>query len=56
MLISLMVFPIYSCAIWLGARFFTERGHRIYRNAALFSLAVIGVTTMALTIQDYMIG
>ena len=54
--ISLMVVPLYSVSIWLGARFFIERGHRIFRNAALLSLAIIGVTTMALAIQDYLAG
>ncbi len=52
--ISLLIVPLYSLAIWLGARFFSERGHQHFRNAALLSLAGIGVTTMALAIKDHL--
>ncbi|NKB56400.1 MAG: TSUP family transporter [Alphaproteobacteria bacterium] len=53
-LISLMIIPLYSASIWFGARFFTDRGHRHFRNAALLSLAIIGVTTMILAVRDYL--
>jgi len=52
-LISVMIVPLYSFAIWAGARFFTDRGHRYFRNAALASLTVVGVVTMALAVRDY---
>lgn len=55
-MISLMIIPLYSGAIWLGARFFVEGGHRHFRNAALISLAAIGVITMILAVQDYRTG
>ena len=31
--------PLYSGAIWLGARFFTQSGQSHFRNAALLTLA-----------------
>ena len=54
--ISFIIIPLYSGAIWLGARFFMDGGHRHFLNTALLSLAVIGVTTMALAVQDYLTG
>jgi len=54
--ISLVIVPLYSASIWLGARFFDKGGHRHFRNAALLSLAAIGVTTMALAVRDYLAG
>ncbi len=51
--ISVMIIPLYSFSIWLGARFFSDRGHHYFRNAALLSLAAIGVTTMILAVRDY---
>lgn len=55
-LISVMIVPFYSLAIWAGARFFSDRGHRHFRIAALAALAVIGVVTMALAVRDYLAG
>jgi len=54
LLISLMIVPLYSFAIWLGARFFGGQGKRHFRNAALAALAVIGIVTLFLAVQDYL--
>ena len=56
LIISLVIMPLYSFAIWVGARFFTERGQRHFRNAALLTLAVIGAATLALAVRDYLAG
>jgi uncharacterized membrane protein YfcA len=53
---SLLIFPLYAGATWLGARFFTQRGQRHFRNAALGALAAIGVVTLALAVRDYGAG
>ena len=37
----------------LGARVFDRHGSRHFRNAALLSLAVIGVLTLLLAARDY---
>lgn len=54
LLISLMIFPLYSFAIWAGARFFGGQGKRHFRNAALAALAIIGVVTLFLAVRDYL--
>lgn len=54
--ISLALFPLYVGATWLGSRFFSHRGHRHYRNAALLTLAAIGLLTLALAVRDYQVG
>ena len=54
--ISLAIFPLYAGATWLGARFFAQSGQRHFRNAALLTLAVIGVLTLALAALDYLGG
>jgi uncharacterized membrane protein YfcA len=46
--VSVALVPVYVGATWVGTRFFSLRGHRHYRNAALLTLAVIGVLTLAL--------
>lgn len=53
---SLAMMPLYLGGTWLGARFFSSRGHRHYRNAALLALAVVGVVTFAVAIRDYGTG
>jgi len=53
---SLILVPIYLGATWAGARFFSHRGHQYFRNAALLSLAAIGVVTLSLSIRDYLGG
>jgi uncharacterized membrane protein YfcA len=54
--ISLAIIPLYAGATWVGARYFSERGHRHFRNAALLTLAVIGLLTFALAVRDYLNG
>lgn len=53
-LISVLLFPLYFGGTWLGARFFSGRGHRHFRAGALLILAVIGVVTLALAMEDYL--
>ena len=54
--ISLAIIPFYAGATWVGARFFSRYGHRHFRNAALLTLAVIGILTLALAVRDYVNG
>ena len=54
LLLALIIAPLYSLAIWLGARFFGGEGQRHFRNAALLALAVIGIVTLYLAMQDYL--
>lgn len=51
---SLILFPLYVGSTWIGARFFTRRGHRHFRNGALVILASIGFATLAVAIRDYL--
>ncbi len=51
--ISLVLFPFYAGTTWLGARFFSGRGHGHFRNAALLTLAVASLVTLSLAIRDY---
>ncbi len=55
-LISIVLVPLYMLATWIGARFFSHGGHRHYRMAALLTLAVMGVVTLALSIRDFAAG
>ncbi len=52
-LISVLLFPPYFAATWIGSRFFSGRGHKHFRTGALLILAVIGVVTLYLAIRDY---
>jgi uncharacterized membrane protein YfcA len=54
--VSVALVPVYVGATWVGTRFFSLRGHRHYRNAALLTLAVIGVLTLALAVREYLTG
>ncbi len=45
--------PFYMVGTWLGARSFKQHGSRHYRNAALISLAIVGMLTLALAAHDY---
>jgi uncharacterized membrane protein YfcA len=53
LLLALMIAPLYSLAIWIGARFFGGKGRRHFRNAALLALAGIGIVTLYLAVRDY---
>ena len=51
--ISLVSIPFYMVGTWLGAVFFNQYGNRHFRNAALLSLAIVGVLTLLLATRDY---
>lgn len=51
--ISAVSAPFYMVGTGLGARAFSVHGSRHFRNAALLSLAVVGVLTLALAAHDY---
>lgn len=51
--LSLLFVPSHAGAAWLGARFFNRSGHRHYQQAALLTLAAVGLFTLALAIRDY---
>jgi uncharacterized membrane protein YfcA len=55
LLISAVLFPVYSVAIWLGARYFSRGGLGYYRNAALIALAAMSLITGALSAYDYLV-
>ena len=54
LLISVMLFPLYFASTWVGARFFSGRGHQHFRAGALLILAVIGVVTLGLAMEDFL--
>lgn len=51
--LSLVSMPFYMTGTWLGARAFGQHGSRHFRNAALLSLAVVGVLTLGLAASKY---
>jgi uncharacterized membrane protein YfcA len=51
--LSLVSVPFYMFGTWLGARAFGQHGSRYFRNAALLSLAVVGVLTLGLAAYEY---
>ena len=53
LLISAAIFPFYSLATWLGMRYFTADGQKHYRTAALLTLALVGVITLAFAVHDF---
>ena len=56
LLMSLLFFPLYSGATWVGVRYFAGKGGKHYRNAALLALAVIGVVTLTLAVRNFIAG
>jgi uncharacterized protein len=52
-MLSLAIMPAYSLSTWWGARYFKLGGSALFRNVALAALAVIGVITLGLAVQDY---
>ena len=50
---SLVIMPVYVTFTWLGAYYFTERGARYYRDAALITLALVGAFTLLVAVRDY---
>jgi uncharacterized membrane protein YfcA len=54
--IGLVLIPIYSAATALGARYFALGGQKHYRRAALATLAVVAVATLAASMRVYLRG
>jgi uncharacterized protein len=52
--ISIAVMPLYLGATWVGGKYFSHQGHQHFRNAALAALAIIGLVTFGLAVQDYL--
>ncbi len=52
-ILSLVSAPFYMVGTSFGARAFGAYGSRHFRNAALLSLAVVGVLTLGLAAHDY---
>ena len=52
--ISLLMIPLYVASSWVGTRFFTERGQRHFRKAALLALAAMGVVTLGIAVRGYL--
>lgn len=53
---GLVLLPVYGGAILVGSRYFSARGERHFRQAAIGMLLVIGVATFALALRDYLIA
>ena len=54
LMLSVLLFPLFTLSAWAGARFFSGGGRRHFRGAALLMLAVIGVITLGLAVDDYL--
>ena len=52
--IGFLIMPPYMLSTWLGQRYFSKQGQHIFRAAALWVLAVMGVATLGLAVRDYM--
>jgi uncharacterized protein len=52
--LGLLLLPIYGIAIVAGSRYFARGGQRYFRNAALIMLGVIGMSTLAAALRDYL--
>lgn len=55
-ILGMALFPLYSAAVWFGARYFSRQGHGQYRAAALLALAATGLVTLVLSVRDYSSG
>jgi hypothetical protein len=51
---GLLLLPIYVGSVLLGSRYFTYGGARHFRNAAMATLALIGVATLLASLRDYL--
>ncbi|MEM6498832.1 MAG: sulfite exporter TauE/SafE family protein [Pseudomonadota bacterium] len=50
---SLAIIPIYMITTWIGVRYFSGQGHRIYRLATLIALTMISLVTLWISVRDY---
>lgn len=53
---GLILIPIFSLATFAGIRHFAHGGSRYFRNAALATLALVGVVTLATAVRRYFAG
>ncbi|MFM1813467.1 MAG: hypothetical protein RLZ98_162 [Pseudomonadota bacterium] len=53
MVAGLLLIPFYLGLSLLGSRYFSHSGHKFYRIAALTTLAVVGIVTLAAAVRDY---
>src|SRR5262249_32809545 len=53
-IIGLLLIPVYSAAIAIGARYFVLGGQRHYRRAALATLAAVGIATLIAAVRNYL--
>ena len=53
-MLSVLLFPLFTLSAWAGERFFSGGGQRHFRGSALLMLAVIGVITLGLAVDDYL--
>ena len=51
--LGLLLIPVNMLATVFGSRYFAQGGSRYYRNAALATLAAVGVGTLAASIERY---
>jgi uncharacterized membrane protein YfcA len=54
--LGLVLLPVYGAAILVGSRYFSGGGKRHFRHAAIGLLLVIGVTTFAIALTNYVSG
>ncbi len=54
--LGLVLLPVYGAAILVGSRYFSGGGKRHFRHAAIGLLLVIGVTTFASALTNYVSG
>ena len=50
---SLAITPLYMVTTWIGTRYFSGKGHKIYRNATLVALTIISLVTLWIAVRDY---
>ena len=54
--ISAILLPPHIVSTWLGSRYFSSAGKAYFRRVALIVLAIIGVTTLWLSVEDAIAG
>lgn len=55
-LYGVLLFPVYSLATALGARYFSLGGQRYYRNAAMGVLLAVGLGTLLLAVRSWLLS
>ena len=54
--LGVVLFPVFTFAVWLGSRYFTQGGHQFFRRAALAMLMAVAVSTLVLAVHGYFAG